>query len=432
MGRRQGETAEEYLERIPEFAKQKSSLGKAREFLGLLGNPDRDFQIFHVAGTNGKGSVCAFLSAVFGEAGIPFGAFTSPHLVRVQERFSVNGVMVGQAAFEAAFETVCEAVRRWMEAGNPHPTYFEFLFYMGLVIFREAKARVLILETGMGGLKDVTNVVERPLVSVITSISLDHTAYLGNTLEEIAAQKAGILKPGCPAVCDASCREAALVFERRARELGIQAELVERPRWEAQGDGIAAYIPYQGSLRRFAISFPAPYQAQNAALAVRALEHSGLGLPAETVLSGIPKAAWPARMERLSDGIYLDGAHNEGGIRSFLEAACLVREKIRPKRTVLLFGVSSDKNYHAMLEEIGGRLAPEVCLLAQAESKRALPADRLCEEAKRVLPRASIRYFGTVRGALEELMRLRGPSDLTFIVGSLYLAGEIKREFSHD
>ena len=188
------------IEAIPGYARKKSGIPKIREFLGLLGDPDREFQVIHVAGTNGKGSVCAFLTSMLCEAGIPCGTFVSPHLVDIRERFLIGGVMVPEADFVRAFLEVQAVCEKWTARGEVHPTYFEFLFYMGLCIFRNAGVRVLVLETGMGGTYDVTNVVEDPLVSVITSISIDHTAFLGSTIAEIAAHKAGIIKRGHPVV----------------------------------------------------------------------------------------------------------------------------------------------------------------------------------------------------------------------------------------
>lgn len=185
----------------------------------FLENRDREFQVIHVAGTNGKGSVCAFLTSMIREAKIPCGTFVSPHLVDIRERFLINGEIVPEPDFIRAFLEVQHACRIWEKRGEPHPTYFEFLFYMGLCIFRNAGVRVLVLETGMGGTYDVTNVVEDPLVSVITSISIDHTAFLGSTIPEIAAHKAGIIKSRRPVVYDDSSPEAAAVIFAKAKEM---------------------------------------------------------------------------------------------------------------------------------------------------------------------------------------------------------------------
>ncbi len=429
MERREEETAEEYLERIPSFAREKSDLRTVREFLGLLGNPDRGMKIIHVAGTNGKGSVCAFLTTILREAGILTGTFTSPHLVDIKERFSINGRMISEEEFVSAFGAVEEAVRKWMQKGGLHPTYFEFLFYMGLFLFKRAKVKVLILETGMGGLKDVTNVIEHPLVSVITSISVEHTAFLGNTIPKIAAHKAGIIKRGCPVVYDSSVEDVETVIVYTAREKESPWFPVGNISFFYENEGLLAELKYLGSTARFQIPFPAPYQAENAALAVKAVEVSGLEIDREIVAEGLKRTVWPARMERILPGIYLDGAHNEDGIRAFLAAACLLKKEKKPDKTWILFSVSSDKEYERMLKEIGERLQPDICLLSGMESGRALLAEVLLRTADKVMgPGTEIHCFDTVDGALERMLTAKSSNDLVFITGSLYLAGEVKEK----
>jgi len=421
------ETAEEYLERIPSFAREKSDLKTVRGFLSLLGNPDRKMKIFHVAGTNGKGSVCAFLSAVFKEAGLSFGTFTSPHLVDIKERFAINGRLASEEQFLEAFQDVFQAVAEWTKTGHPHPTYFEFLFYMGLSMFSKAGVDVLVLETGMGGLKDVTNVVECPLVSVITSISIDHTAFLGNTVEEIAVHKAGIIKKGCPVVYDSSRPEVNPVIEAAARKMGSESYPVRDVRFSMEGDSLVFYAVYGGQEEMFRVPFPAPYQAENAALAVTALSVSGLKVETDAVKRGLSAASWPARMEQIFPGVYLDGAHNEDGIRAFLAAACLIKELKKPGKTVLLFSVSRDKEYGKMLKEIGEQLKPDVCLLSRMESKRTLTEEELLKAARDRMPSAKICCFETSEEAVQALFSEMQAGDLCFIAGSLYLAGEIRR-----
>lgn len=429
MKGRKEKTAEEYLEKIPSFAREKSDLRTVREFLGLLGNPDRAMKIIHVAGTNGKGSVCAFLTSILREAKVPVGTFTSPHLTDIKERFSINGRMISEEDFVSAFETVKEAVRFWMQKGGLHPTYFEFLFYMGLCLFKKAGAEVLILETGMGGLKDVTNVIEHPLVSVITSISVEHTAFLGNTIPEIAAHKAGIIKRGCPVVYDSSVKDAEKVIVNTAREKESSWFPVGNIPFFYENEGLLAKLEYLGSITEFRVPFPAPYQAENAALAVKAAEVSGFGIDRKIVEEGLKRTVWPARMERILPGIYLDGAHNEDGIRAFLTAACLLKKERKPDRTWILFSVSSDKEYERMLKAIGERLKPDICLLSGMESGRALLADVLFTAADNVMgPGAKICCFDTVDGALEWMLTAKGSNDLVFITGSLYLAGEVKEK----
>lgn len=428
--RRDGESVFEYLERIPEFAKVKSSLAKCREFLGLLGNPDREFQIFHVAGTNGKGSVCAFLTSMLCEAGICCAAFTSPHLEDIRERFQIRGEMISEEAFMEAFDVVYQAVLKWTGAGNPHPTYFEFLFYMALAAFRRLGASVLVLETGMGGLRDVTNVIEKPLACVITSISIDHTAYLGDTIESIAGHKAGIIKPQVPVVFDDSCPEASRVIKERAAVCesravpvaGIPCRLV----YENEEACLAFETSYQGEPICPRVSFPAPYQAVNAVLAVRAMEVSGLPLDRDCVLGGLSRAKWPARMEQILPRVYLDGAHNVGGVSAFLSAACLLKERMCPQRVWLMFAVSGDKEYRNMLQEIMERLAPDICLLSGMQSKRALSPAQLLEEVSGLSQNVELMRFEHTAEALDLLLAEMGADDMAFIVGSLYLAGEVR------
>lgn len=432
MYKREGETAREYLERIPSFAREKSPVSEVRRFLNLLGNPDREFKIFHVAGTNGKGSVCAYLTAVLKEDGKTCGTFVSPHLTDIRERFMVGGELVSEEAFTEAFEVVFEAVSAWTASKNPHPTYFEYLFYMCLVLFRKAGVEFVVLETGMGGLKDVTNVVESPLVSVITSISIDHTAYLGNTLEEIAAHKAGIIKPGCPVVYDSSCQEAAAVIQKRADELAAKAFSVSRVPYESNGDFLKIRCVYRGKEEMFTLPFAAPYQAVNGALAVRALEVSGCMPEASILKSGLKNAVWPARMEQIRPGVYLDGAHNEDGIRAFLEAAGMIKEQKRPERTLLVFAVAADKDYRNMLLKIGRELKPDLCILTRMDVARALSVEELLKTALEVFPpQVETRCFGTAGEAIDALLKEKTGDDLAFIAGSLYLAGEVKSSKLH-
>ena len=436
------------IEAIPGYARKKSSLLKVREFLGLLGEPDREFQVIHVAGTNGKGSVCAVLTSMIREAKIPCGSFLSPHLVDIRERFLINGEMVPEPEFIRAFLEVQHACRIWEKRGEPHPTYFEFLFYMGLCIFRNAGVRVLVLETGMGGTYDVTNVVENPLVSVITSISIDHTAFLGSTIPEIAAHKAGIIKSRRPVVYDDSSPEAAAVIFAKAKELksegfpvtpdevrrGIRTRLVKSP--DPVYPGAAGFqnmsLSYRGGETLFEIPFVAPYQLMNAALAIRALEVSGLPVAPEQAAEGVKKAKWPARMEEISTGVYLDGAHNADGIRAFLDAACRLKELRKPDHVRILFAVSADKDHQRMLREIAERLKPDLWILSKMESHRTLSVEDLEAAAEKLRAEygeeTEYRVSQNVKHAVKELLDLHGERDLSFIAGSLYLAGEVKEQ----
>ena len=201
-----------YLKQIPMWTRKKNSLEDVRDFLGALGHPDREIPAIHVAGTNGKGSVCAFLTPMPEEAGYKTGTFISPHLVEVREGFLINGKRVEEAAFEESFDEVLKVSRRMEKTGYCHPTFFEFLFYMAMVIFKRQKVDVMVLETGMGGRLDTTNVLEKPSACVITSISMDHTQYLGDTLIKIAREKAGLIKKRKPVIFSGRQREISAVI----------------------------------------------------------------------------------------------------------------------------------------------------------------------------------------------------------------------------
>ena len=212
------EEAVAYIEETPKFT-TKNKMEHTKECLKRLGNPQDKFRVIHVAGTNGKGSTCAFLTSILREAGYSCGLFTSPHLVVINERFQINEKNISDEVFLDAFCKVKELADELVKEGNYHPTYFEFLFLMGMVIFADADVDYVVLETGLGGRLDATTAVENPVACVITSISFDHMQYLGNTIEEIAGEKAGIIVPGVPVIYDGNDQKAAEVIRERAQEL---------------------------------------------------------------------------------------------------------------------------------------------------------------------------------------------------------------------
>lgn len=209
-----------YIEDIPKFT-TKNKLEHTRKCLDMLGSPDKNRKIIHVAGTNGKGSVCAFISTMLEEKGYKCGLFTSPHLIRINERFQINEVAVSDEKFLDAFLKVKELAERLTAEGDYHPTYFEFLFLMGMLIFDREDVDYIVLETGLGGRMDATNSIENPIACVIASISLDHVEYLGDTVAKIAGEKAGIIKPGVPVIFDGNSEEAAAVIEAEARKKAL-------------------------------------------------------------------------------------------------------------------------------------------------------------------------------------------------------------------
>ena len=399
-----------------------------------MGEPDEGMKIFHVAGTNGKGSVCAFLQSVLRQAGCRVGTFTSPHLMEIRERFCINGEMVAEKVFEESYGAVRMLSQSMMEKGYCHPSYFEFLFYMAMDMFRKTEMDIVILETGLGGRLDTTNVIKSPLVSVITSISLDHTEYLGDTIEKIAWEKAGIIKRGIPVVFDGNDRNASQVIRTRAKELGSPFYEVDRQGYEITGwedKGCQARFYKTGEdFMEVTVPTVAEYQVMNAFLAFKALEASGLKevmgleITRPQMKEGIANMYWPGRMEKVLPGVYLDGAHNPGGIKAFVRAAAGLCEAGK-KRADLLFSSVSDKDHDKMIKEIAGALPLDQVVVAHIHSERGLKTEVLLKEFQNACG-CGVEGFQTVEEAVLYMLHKKDEEHLLFCVGSLYLMGEIK------
>ena len=424
------EEAVNYFLDIPRFAAKKHDLSGLRRFLEELGNPDRRFKIIHVAGTNGKGSVCAFLESILREQGMRTAAFTSPHLVCVNERFRFDGENVDDGTFLEAFLAVRQAAEKLEREGVSHPTFFEFAFLRFMVMCKTRAPQWVILETGMGGRLDATNVIEKPKLTVITSVSLDHMQYLGSTVEAIAGEKAGILKRGVPVVFDANRPEVRAVIEKRAAGLSCGVYAVQKSwynRTDMDGESLTMEIPDKAL--RLTVPFAAQYQADNAMLAVTAARL--FGIPDEIIARGIQKTRWPGRMEQVMPGVFLDGAHNEDGIRAFAAAASRIvkreREQGKGRTVYLLLAISSDKEHASMTRLLCENLPFDVLFVTQVAYGRRLESSILEREASGLTERP-VEVYDTVGGALEELLKRRSPGDLIFCAGSLYLIGEIKGE----
>ena len=430
--------AEEYLEKIPMWTREKHSLTDIRAFLHEMGDPDRKLSIIHVAGTNGKGSVCAFLTSLYRNAGFRTGTFISPHLVTVRERFLLNNEMVSPGKLQAAFETVLETVNIMKEKGYSHPSYFEFLFYMAMALFADETPELVILETGLGGRLDATNVVENPLACVITSISLDHIMYLGDTIEAVAGEKAGIIKRHVPVIYEDTVPEASEVIRERAVQMASKAYPVGKGDFsilETKDQGLSIRAEGEAA-QAFAaagplvleIPFEAPYQAENAMLAVKTAvvlgqRERGFRLTEAQITEGIRTARWAGRMERAGENLYLDGAHNPGGIKAFIQAAASMAAR-QKKKAYLLFGAVSDKDYRAMARLLCEGISWAGIGVVHIDSSRSMDTEVLAEAFSQAY-KGPVRAFETAGEALREMKKQAG-DELLFCAGSLYLIGELK------
>lgn len=418
--------AVDYIETIPKFT-VKHPPEHTRELLSRLGNPQEGIKIIHVAGTNGKGSVCAYLNAMLLAGGKKTGLFTSPHLVRINERFQINGEDVSDEQFLDAFLKVEKAAKEYEAEGEGHPSYFESLFLMGMLIFKEAGVEYLVMETGLGGRLDATNVVEKPLACIITSISRDHTEYLGDTLEAIAGEKAGIIKAGVPVIYDASQPGPASVIAAKAKEMGSPAWPMEPSFYEMKTqsrEGITFTFAYPGGEKaELAIPYVAKYQMMNASLAFYTMHilQDVHDIPKNVLAEGLSKIKWPCRMEMAAPGVIIDGAHNEDGIAQFVSTAGYFAKE---NEITILFTAVADKHYHEMIGEICEGIHPSHVVATQIDGSRVVPAEVLAEDFRKA-GCTDVCAEPEIGAAYEKALGKKG-SGMLFCVGSLYLAGELK------
>ncbi len=423
------EEAVAYIDETPKFT-TKNSLEHTKECLRRLGNPQEKFKVIHVAGTNGKGSTCAFLTSILREAGYSCGLFTSPHLVEINERFQINEENIDNETFLQAFLQVKKLSDELVAEGNYHPTYFEMLFLMGMVIFARAGVDYVTLETGLGGRLDATTAVENPIACVITSISLDHMQYLGDTVEKIAAEKAGIMVPNVPVIYDGNDRRAAEVIQKHAEELGCPAFEVKREnahihRTKSTGIDFSLENAYYGDME-FSIPFIAGYQVMNASLALNAVEvlKDVLPISKAAVWAGVKNTRWQGRMETVLPRVIVDGAHNEDGVAKFVETAAHFQEEYP---LTLLFSAVDDKDYRDMIGTICSQLRFRAVIVTEVGGYRRVSAEALAE-IFRENGCSNVETIGNTSEAFARALEKKGEDGMLFCVGSLYLVGEIKDE----
>jgi dihydrofolate synthase/folylpolyglutamate synthase len=405
-----------------EVKSAKLGLDRIEALLAALGDPHRSTGFIHVAGTNGKGSTSAMIASALRMAGIKTGLYTSPHLWEPTERIRIDGQPVDTERFAAAFDRVHAAAEALIAQGalDLHPTYFETVTAMAFVLFRDLAVKAVVLEVGLGGRLDATNVVH-PRLAVITPIDFDHEVFLGKSLEAIAGEKAGILKPGAPAVISAQRPEVVPTLMAAAAAAGI--EPVWTSRWQMRdlrvypnGSCFTAAAPG----REIAIDCPlaGEHQAENALTAFTALDV--LGFPPDVIREGIRQTRWPGRLERVAAApeIILDGAHNPAGARAL---AAYISRFFRHRRVWLVYGAMRDKAV-GEIADILFPLAAEVVLTAPAQARAVRP-----ETVRELTDHPRARTAPDLAAALELVLREAAPEDAVFVSGSLFLVGEARR-----
>jgi dihydrofolate synthase/folylpolyglutamate synthase len=386
-----------------------------------LGNPQDDFSSIHVAGTNGKGSIAAFLSSVLTHGGYKVGLYTSPHLVRFNERIQINGRPIS----DDDVVRVAEAVQRIYTQGEP-PTFFECATATAFYHFASEGVDWAVLETGMGGRYDATNVV-KPEVSVISNISMEHQEYLGDTLSKIAREKAGIIKSGAGVVTGARQKNALQVIEHMAAEKGVPLHrLGKEIRIRKDREGGFTFKGVNRRWRRVKIGLIGDHQIANAALALGALElllDKGLHLPNEAIYAGLSTTRWPGRLEVVSRKpfVLLDGAHNPSAVRTlrkFLENARTFR------RLVMVVGVLEDKQWRPMLRQLAG--ISDRMILTKPQYERAADPHELASFVRTIPMEQDLAVIPHLPDAVSHALEEAGPADAVCITGSLYTVGDAR------
>ena len=419
-----------YIEDIPKFT-NKHTLLHTREFMRRLGNPCQGRKVLHVAGTNGKGSVCAYMQAILLFEGKRVGFFTSPHLVKLNERIRINGKDIDDDTFCRIFAKVRQVAEELEKEGLEHPSYFEFLYGMGMLAFEENDAEYIVLETGLGGKLDATNSFEHPFLSVITSIGLDHTEILGDTIEKIAGEKAGIIKKGVPVFFDGS-------DERSSRVIEETAENVEAPWYKMEKDALKiqeitdkhiafSILDEYDNNTVWQVASTGIYQVMNAALAIRAMRYT-FGDKAEICKwqKVVASVKWQGRMEEVLPGVIFDGAHNLAAIREFTKSIRLQREaegEIHP--LIILFSAVADKDYSHMIELLCRESKADAYVIAKVDNKRGAQADTLAALFRKYTDRPVYRE-DTLADAFTRALNEKGSEGKLYCLGSLYLVGELK------
>jgi dihydrofolate synthase/folylpolyglutamate synthase len=403
-----------------------------------LGHPERAFESVHIAGTNGKGSTAAMLESILRSAGMRTGLYTSPHLERINERIRLDGKEISEADFAATFTRLHEVIEELLAAGllAAHPTFFECVTGMAFEYFAKAGVEFAVCEVGMGGRLDATNIL-LPEVAVITQIDFDHENFLGHSIEEIAWEKAGIIKPGARVVSAAEHLIARVVIQRRAAHQDaflVEIENAFRLEDVTSRNGCLSFTAISTDTEaRIPVVLPLPgrFQVRNALTAIataRMLAERGAPIDDAAIARGIAATAWPGRLERIATtpDIYLDGAHNPAGAR---EIAVFWEAFLPGRKIILLYGAMRDK----AVDEVAGNLFPraQTVIVTSPAQPRAISAPVLAEMTGHHA--RNVEVIPDPEKALERALELASPEDVIFITGSLFLVGDLRRYwFSRD
>lgn len=413
---------------ITEVSAKGNELGleSITNLLALLGNPQDELKFVHVAGTNGKGSVLAYMSTVLEKAGYLVGRYISPTLFSYREKIQVNRAFISREEFAEAVTKVAEAYAQMKEKAMSLPTVFEVETAVSFLYFQKRKCDLVLLEVGMGGRLDATNVIRTPVLTMVASVSMDHMEFLGNTLAEIAWNKAGIFKPDVPAVCAQQKPEAEKVIRQEAGKNGSSCIFVEKDRISEIRYGLEQQSFVYKEFGKVEISLAGAQQVENAALAlegIAALREQGYEIPDAALRQGLKETSWLGRFSVIHREplLILDGAHNP-------DAALRLRESLetyfKNRKKYYIFGVFSDKEYDKIIEITVG-LAEHIYTVETPDNPRALPAADLAEAVSRV--NASVEAADGIEDAVEKSFAKAQAEDVIIAFGSLSFLGEVRK-----
>ena len=415
---------EREINEIPKFGAN-ASLSNLTAYLDILNHPEDNLRVIHVAGTNGKGSVCAYLDSILREAGYRTALFTSPHLVKMSERFRIDFRICEDEKLVSAWEQVKNLMERGEELQLKPLTFFEILFLMGVLIFSGENVDYCIMETGLGGRLDAT-VLTRPVLYVITSISYDHTAVLGDTIEAIAGEKAGIIKPGIPVVVLDEENGAFPVINAEAEEkkAPLYRVLSEEVRFFKNSKNKIDFSINSSYYKNnhLSVSGIAEYQIYNGALAAVAAKVLLPELEDHTLQKGLMEMRWEGRMEELMPGVYVDGAHNPGAVMQICRSVSKAEDS-----WILLFAVCGDKDYSSMIRMLA-EISWKRIYITKIEETRGAAVEEV-EDHFRQVTDCPLYSFLTAEEAFEAALQYRDKNDRLLCLGSLYLVGELKRDW---
>ncbi len=410
---------------LDEVSKYGSVLGleSMRELLRRLGDPQNELKFIHISGTNGKGSVLAYLSTILTGAGYRTGRYISPTLFSYRERIQVDGEYIEKESLARHVTAIAAAAEEMQKAGLPSPTVFEMETALAFLYFKEKRCDIVTLEVGCGGLLDATNVITTTLMEVIASISMDHTDLLGDTLAKIAAQKAGIIKPDTMVVSAQQKSEAAQVIEDTCKEQHCTLQMVDESKISNVHYGAEGQTFSYKTWENVAISLAGSYQIKNAALAlegVEALRKLGYALSDQQVREGLLHTAWRGRFTTLrrDPTVIIDGAHNPAAALELKESL----ERYFPGKTLyFVMGMFKDKDY-AQVIDLTAPLARHIITVETPGNPRAMPARELAEAVGKVNP--SVEWADSVAHGVEKALAMAGKEDAVIVFGSLSFLGE--------